>query len=164
MGVATNLTLSQRRLGHTYKYEPGCLLERGATYAMTYVVVPIAALDASARQALAHAHVVGSVDRSVVAVCFADSAARAEGLRHAWSHSGPDAELVIIEAPSETAEASLMAYLDVLQASDASRQVTVLIPRDGDGPAWNFAAGLRHRPGIVMETVPPASASRDNDT
>lgn len=97
---------------------------------MTYVVVPIKALDISARHALAHARSLGTADGAIVAVCVADTQDHAERLRQAWDHFAPDTELVIIEAPPESAEGSLLAYVDILRARDPSREVTVMVPED----------------------------------
>jgi hypothetical protein len=113
-----------------------------------HVVVPIEALDASARQALAHAQTIVRNGSPIMAIHVAADSASAARLRRDWEVSGPEADLVIIESAPEPT--TLLAYLELLESSD---QVTVVLPDDRRSDAA-FAAVLKQRPGIVLESAP----------
>lgn len=119
---------------------------------MPHVIVPIAALDGSARQALAHAQAVGQRRGAVVAVHVATDGSSAQRLRQDWRSWCPDAELVILEAPRERPSAPLLAYLDLLRSTDATEPVMVVV-----GPDEPLSHALRRHPGVVLETPPHAS-------
>ena len=88
------------------------------------VVVPLARLDAPARQALAFAR---SISAAPLAVHVSHRAADTAELRERWAE-WPDApSLIVVESPYRALVGPLLAYLDALQRQDPDRPVLVVL-------------------------------------
>lgn len=88
------------------------------------VVVPLARLDAPARQALAFAR---SISAAPLAVHVSHRAADTAELRERWAE-WPDApSLIVVESPYRALIGPLLAYLDALQRQHPGRPVLVVL-------------------------------------
>jgi amino acid permease-like protein len=95
-----------------------------AVKAKPIVIVPIARLDAPARQAIEFAN---TLSPDAIAVHVTNDVDAADALRKAWPEWSGGAELVVIESPYRALIGPLLAYLDVLQRHDPSRPVLVVL-------------------------------------
>jgi amino acid transporter len=132
------------------------------------VIVPIARLDESARQAIAFAN---SVSSEATAVHVTNDPDDAERLRAQWPEWSGGAELVVIESPYRALIGPLLAYLDVLQRHDPDRPVLVvlneLVPRHWwenllhNQTALRLKLRLFSRPNTIVADVPYHLRERD---
>ena len=88
------------------------------------VVVPIARLDAPARQAIAFAN---SISDDAVAVHVTNDPEDAAELRARWPEWAGTTRLVIVESPYRALVGPLLSYLDALDRQDPDRPVLVVL-------------------------------------
>jgi amino acid transporter len=88
------------------------------------VVVPIARLDAPARQAIAFAN---SISGDAVAVHITNDPEEAAELRSRWPEWAGTTRLVIVESPYRALVGPLLSYLDALDRQDPDRPVLVVL-------------------------------------
>ncbi len=88
------------------------------------VVVPIARLDAPARQAIAFAN---SISGEAVAVHVTNDPEEAAELRSRWPEWAGTTQLVIVESPYRALVGPLLSYLDALDLQDPDRPVLVVL-------------------------------------
>jgi amino acid transporter len=127
-------------------------------------IVPIAALDVRARQALAYARAMSADPGEVIAVHVADSQEEADAFRDDWQQWSDPAELVIIESPYRSLSRPLLAYLTALQELHPHETITVVLPEFVPSHWWEnllhnqtalrLKAALLYRPGIVVANIP----------
>jgi hypothetical protein len=125
------------------------------------VVVPIARLDETARQAISFAT---SLSPEATAVHVTNDADTAADLRARWPEWSGGAELVVIESPYRALVGPLLAYLDVLQRHDPDRPVVVVlsefVPRHWwenllhNQTALRLKLRLFSRPNTIVADVP----------
>ncbi len=88
------------------------------------VVVPIARLDAPARQAIAFAN---SISDDAVAVHITNDPEDAAELRGRWPDWAGKTRLVVVESPYRALVGPLLSYLDALDRQDPDRPVLVVL-------------------------------------
>jgi amino acid transporter len=88
------------------------------------VVVPIARLDAPARQAIAFAN---SISDDAVAVHITNDPQDAAELRARWPEWAGKTQLVVVESPYRALVGPLLSYLDALDRQDPDRPVMVVL-------------------------------------
>ena len=88
------------------------------------VVVPIARLDAPARQAIAFAN---SISDDAVAVHITNDPQDAAELNARWPDWAGKTRLVIVESPYRALVGPLLSYLDALDRQDPDRPVMVVL-------------------------------------
>jgi len=127
------------------------------------VIVPVANLAVPARQALAYAQAIASLEH-IVAVHVAEDEENADRFRKSWQESGLQVPLVIIESPFRSLTNPLIAYIDAVRDTHPTDTVTVILPEYVPRHWWEQlihnqtafrlkAALLFHR-GIVVIDVP----------
>jgi amino acid transporter len=88
------------------------------------VIVPIARLDRSARQAIAFAN---SISDHPTAVHVTNDPQTAAALRDRWPEWAGQTELVVVESPYRALIGPLLRYMDALQAQDPTRPILVVL-------------------------------------
>jgi amino acid transporter len=128
------------------------------------VIVPIAALNVPARQAIAFAQGIAHAGR-VSAVYVTDSLDDAGRLREMWEQSPHGAaHLVIIESPYRELASPLLAYVDQEQETHPQDTIVVVLPEFVPGHWWEhllhnqtalrLKAALLFHPGVIVASVP----------
>jgi amino acid transporter len=125
------------------------------------VIVPIARLDRSARQAIAFAN---SISDSATAVHITNNPESAAELRERWPDWAGKTELVVVESPYRALVGPLLRYLDALQGQDPGRPVLVVlsevVPRHWwenflhNQTALRLKLRLFSRPNTIVADVP----------
>jgi hypothetical protein len=125
------------------------------------VIVPVARLDRTARQAIAFAN---SISTSATAVHITNSPESAAELRERWPDWAGETELVVVESPYRALVGPLLRYLDALQAQDPGRPVLVVlsevVPRHWwenllhNQTALRLKLRLFSRPNTIVADVP----------
>lgn len=131
------------------------------TAAEPLVVVPIARLDRTARQAIAFAN---SISEHATAVHITNDPDSATELRARWPEWAGKTELVVVESPYRALVGPLLRYLDALQAQDPDRPVVVVlsevVPRHWwenllhNQTALRLKLRLFRRPNTIVADVP----------
>ena len=88
------------------------------------VIVPIARLDAPARQAIAFAN---SISSQAVAVHITNDPDEADAMRARWPDWAGSTELVVVESPYRALIGPLLAYMDALQRQAPERPILVVL-------------------------------------
>ncbi|MEP6468855.1 MAG: APC family permease [Chloroflexota bacterium] len=125
------------------------------------VIVPVARLDRTARQAIAFAN---SISAHATAVHITNSQESATELRERWPDWAGKTELVVVESPYRALVGPLLRYLDALQAQDPGRPVVVVlsevVPRHWwenllhNQTALRLKLRLFNRPNTIVADVP----------
>jgi amino acid transporter len=125
------------------------------------VIVPVARLDRTARQAIAFAN---SVSKTATAVHITNNPESATELRERWPDWAGETELVVVESPYRALVGPLLRYLDALQAQDPGRPVLVVlsevVPRHWwenllhNQTALRLKLRLFARPNTIVADVP----------
>jgi amino acid transporter len=125
------------------------------------VVVPIARLDRTARQAIAFAN---SISDKATAVHITNDPESAAEMRARWPDWAGKTELVVVESPYRALVGPLLRYLDALQAQDPDRPVVVVlsevVPRHWwenllhNQTALRLKLRLFSRPNTIVADVP----------
>jgi amino acid transporter len=125
------------------------------------VIVPVARLDRTARQAIAFAN---SISRTATAVHITSNPESAAELRERWPDWAGETELVVVESPYRALVGPLLRYLDALQAQDPGRPVVVVlsevVPRHWwenflhNQTALRLKLRLFSRPNTIVADVP----------
>jgi amino acid transporter len=128
------------------------------------VIVPIAALNVPARQALAFARAMTN-DNSVIGVHVTDDAGAAERLQVEWARSAHGmANLVIIESPYRSLAGPLLRYIDALHETHPDDTLVIVLPEFVPRHWWEHVlhnqtalrlkAALLFHPGVIVASVP----------
>jgi amino acid transporter len=88
------------------------------------VIVPLARLDAPARQAIAFAN---SISTDAVAVHVTNDPAEAAELKRRWPQWAGSTRLVILESPYRALIGPLLTYMDALDRQDPDRPILVVL-------------------------------------
>jgi amino acid transporter len=125
------------------------------------VIVPVARLDRTARQAIAFAN---SISPDATAVHITNNPESATELRERWPDWAGKTELVVVESPYRALVGPLLRYLDALQAQDPGRPVLVVlsevVPRHWwenflhNQTALRLKLRLFSRPNTIVADVP----------
>jgi amino acid transporter len=125
------------------------------------VIVPVARLDRTARQAIAFAN---SISRNATAVHITNTPESAAELRERWPDWAGETALVVVESPYRALVGPLLRYLDALQAQDPGRPVLVVlsevVPRHWwenllhNQTALRLKLRLFSRPNTIVADVP----------
>jgi amino acid transporter len=125
------------------------------------VIVPVARLDRTARQAIAFAN---SISQHATAVHITNNPESATELRERWPDWAGKTELVVVESPYRALVGPLLRYLDALQAQDPGRPVVVVlsevVPRHWwenllhNQTALRLKLRLFNRPNTIVADVP----------
>jgi amino acid transporter len=125
------------------------------------VIVPVARLDRTARQAIAFAN---SISQHATAVHITNNPESATELRERWPDWAGKTELVVVESPFRALVGPLLRYLDALQAQDPGRPVVVVlsevVPRHWwenflhNQTALRLKLRLFNRPNTIVADVP----------
>jgi hypothetical protein len=125
------------------------------------VIVPVARLDRTARQAIAFAN---SISQNATAVHITNNPESATELRERWPDWAGKTELVVVESPYRALVGPLLRYLDALQAQDPGRPVVVVlsevVPRHWwenflhNQTALRLKLRLFSRPNTIVADVP----------
>jgi len=125
------------------------------------VIVPVARLDRTARQAIAFAN---SISKTATAVHITNNPESAAELRERWPEWAGSTELVVVESPYRALVGPLLRYLDALQAQDPGRPVLVVlsevVPRHWwenllhNQTALRLKLRLFARPNTIVADVP----------
>jgi hypothetical protein len=125
------------------------------------VIVPVARLDRTARQAIAFAN---SISKNATAVHITNNPESATELRERWPEWAGSTELVVVESPYRALVGPLLRYLDALQAQDPGRPVLVVlsevVPRHWwenllhNQTALRLKLRLFTRPNTIVADVP----------
>jgi amino acid transporter len=125
------------------------------------VIVPVARLDRTARQAIAFAN---SISSTATAVHITNNQESATELRARWPDWAGKTELVVVESPYRALVGPLLRYLDALQAQDPGRPVVVVlsevVPRHWwenllhNQTALRLKLRLFNRPNTIVADVP----------
>ena len=125
------------------------------------VIVPVARLDRTARQAIAFAN---SISPSATAVHITNDPETAASWRERWPEWAGETELVVVESPYRALVGPLLRYLDALQAQDPDRPVLVVlsevVPRHWwenflhNQTALRLKLRLFRRPNTIVADVP----------
>ncbi len=125
------------------------------------VIVPIARLDRTARQAIAFAN---SISDHATAVHITNDPESASELRSRWPEWAGKTELVVVESPYRALVGPLLRYMDALQAQDPDRPVVVVlsevVPRHWwenllhNQTALRLKLRLFRRPNTIVADVP----------
>ena len=125
------------------------------------VIVPVARLDRTARQAIAFAN---SISPTATAVHITNDPASATEMRQRWPEWAGETELVVVESPYRALVGPLLRYLDALQAQDPERPVVVVlsevVPRHWwenflhNQTALRLKLRLFRRPNTIVADVP----------
>jgi amino acid transporter len=125
------------------------------------VIVPLARLDRTARQAIAFAN---SISQHATAVHITNNPESAAELRERWPDWAGKTELVVVESPYRALVGPLLRYLDALQAQDPGRPVVVVlsevVPRHWwenflhNQTALRLKLRLFNRPNTIVADVP----------
>ncbi|HEY8180556.1 MAG TPA: APC family permease [Candidatus Limnocylindria bacterium] len=125
------------------------------------VIVPVARLDRTARQAIAFAN---SISKTATAVHITNNPESAAELRERWPEWAGATELVVVESPYRALVGPLLRYLDALQAQDPGRPVLVVlsevVPRHWwenllhNQTALRLKLRLFARPNTIVADVP----------
>jgi amino acid transporter len=125
------------------------------------VIVPVARLDRTARQAIAFAN---SISSTATAVHITNNQESAAELRARWPDWAGKTELVVVESPYRALVGPLLRYLDALQAQDPGRPVVVVlsevVPRHWwenllhNQTALRLKLRLFNRPNTIVADVP----------
>jgi amino acid transporter len=125
------------------------------------VIVPIARLDRTARQAIAFAN---SISPKATAVHITNDPDSAAAMRERWPDWAGSTELVVVESPYRALIGPMLRYLDALQAQDPDRPVLVVlsevVPRHWwenllhNQTALRLKLRLFRRPNTIVADVP----------
>ena len=125
------------------------------------VIVPVARLDRTARQAIAFAN---SISKNATAVHITNNPESAAELRERWPEWAGETELVVVESPYRALVGPLLRYMDALQAQDPGRPVLVVlsevVPRHWwenllhNQTALRLKLRLFTRPNTIVADVP----------
>ena len=125
------------------------------------VIVPVARLDRTARQAIAFAN---SISKTATAVHITNNPESAAELRERWPDWAGATELVVVESPYRALVGPLLRYMDALQAQDPGRPVLVVlsevVPRHWwenllhNQTALRLKLRLFSRPNTIVADVP----------
>jgi amino acid transporter len=125
------------------------------------VIVPVARLDRTARQAIAFAN---SISKTATAVHITNNPESAAELRERWPDWAGETELVVVESPYRALVGPLLRYLDALQAQAPGRPVLVVlsevVPRHWwenllhNQTALRLKLRLFARPNTIVADVP----------
>ncbi|HET7521500.1 MAG TPA: APC family permease [Candidatus Limnocylindria bacterium] len=125
------------------------------------VIVPVARLDRTARQAIAFAN---SISENATAVHITNNPESAAELRERWPDWAGKTELVVVESPYRALVGPLLRYMDALQAQDPGRPVLVVlsevVPRHWwenflhNQTALRLKLRLFSRPNTIVADVP----------
>ncbi len=128
------------------------------------VVVPIAAVNIPAQQAMALGRVIAG-NGPLTAVHVTDSAEDVEPFHAQWKRSScSDAELVVLESPYRSLAGPLLAYIDALHESYPKDTIIVVLPEYVPAHWWEhllhnqtalrLKAALLFHPGVIVANVP----------
>ena len=128
------------------------------------VVVPIAAVNVPAQQAIAFARVVAG-DGPVTAVHVTDNPEAGARVRADWERcADQDAELVVLESPFRSLTGPLLAYIDALHETYPQDTIVVVLPEYVPDHWWEhllhnqtalrLKAQLLFHPGLIVANVP----------
>jgi amino acid transporter len=127
------------------------------------VIVPVAALDLPARQALAYALAITDPDH-VVVVHVTDDEASAEAFHRKWMLDHYRGQLVVIESPFRSLVRPLVAYINAAREAHPTDVITVVLPEYVPRHWWEqllhnqtalrIKAALLFQRGIVTTNVP----------
>lgn len=113
---------------HYREMDRALALERipdaGEVAAPPIVIVPVARLDAPARQAIAFAN---SISGAAVAVHVTNDPDEADAMRERWPDWAGSTELVVVESPYRALIGPLLAYMDALQRQAPERPIVVVL-------------------------------------
>ncbi len=125
------------------------------------VIVPVARLDRTARQAIAFAN---SISPTATAVHVTNDPESAAEMRERWPEWAGKTELVVVESPYRALIGPLLRYLDALQSQDPDRPVLVVlsevVPRHWwenflhNQTALRLKLRLFQRPNTIVADVP----------
>jgi amino acid transporter len=125
------------------------------------VIVPVARLDRTARQAIAFAN---SISPTATAVHITNDPESAAEMRERWPAWAGETELVVVESPYRALIGPLLRYLDALQSQDPDRPVVVVlsevVPRHWwenllhNQTALRLKLRLFQRPNTIVADVP----------
>jgi len=159
MALLTSIRRHYRSLEHQLELER--IPEGRETATEPLVVVPIARLDRTARQAIAFAN---SISDKATAVHITNDPDSAAELRARWPEWAGKTELVVVESPYRALVGPLLRYLDALQAQDPDRPVVVVlsevVPRHWwenllhNQTALRLKLRLFSRPNTIVADVP----------
>ena len=128
------------------------------------VIVPIAALNIPARQALAFARAMTD-DQGVVGVHVTDDRDAAERFQAEWARSLHGmANLVVIESPYRSLAGPLLRYIDALHEAHPNDTLVIVLPEFVPRHWWEqvlhnqtalrLKAALLFHPGVIVASVP----------
>lgn len=89
------------------------------------VIVPIDGINKIALGAIGMAREISPL---VTAVHMTDDREQAEEFRERWETAVPDVPLMLIESPYRQFVAPMLAYVDLLQRTEAGRRITIILP------------------------------------
>ncbi len=125
------------------------------------VIVPVARLDRTTRQAIAFAN---SISPTATAVHITNDPESAADMRERWPEWAGTTDLVVVESPYRALVGPLLRYLDALQAQDPDRPVVVVlsevVPRHWwenllhNQTALRLKLRLFQRPNTIVADVP----------
>ena len=127
-------------------------------------LIPIAALNVPAKQALAFARAVAE-DRDVTAVHVTDDLEAVEALRLQWEREPHgQAHLLVIESPYRSLVGPLLRYIDDVHAKHPADTIMVVLPEYVPEHWWEqllhnqtalrLKAALLFQPGVIVANVP----------
>jgi hypothetical protein len=129
------------------------------------VIVPVARLDRTARQAIAFAN---SISRNATAVHITNNPESATELRERWPDWAGETELVVVESPYRALVGPLLAYLDVIDQTwplDKEKPATFVVIPEYVARSWwerllynqsanRLRTALIGRPHTIVVNVP----------
>jgi amino acid transporter len=125
------------------------------------VIVPVARLDRSARQAIAFAN---SISPHATAVHVTNEPLEAAELRRRWPEWAGSTELVVVQSPYRALIGPLLAYMDALQQQAPDRPILVVLSEFVPRHWWEYVlhnqTALRlklrlfARPNTIVADVP----------
>jgi amino acid permease-like protein len=135
------------------------------------VIVPVAAVNVSAQQALAFGRVVAGSGGTVTGVHVTDSLEEAARIRAQWhAQACSETELVVIESPYRALAGPLLAYIDALHETYPHDTIVVVLPEFVPSHWWEhllhnqtalrLKAALLFHPGVIVANVPYHLASQ----
>ena len=141
------------------------------------LVVPIATLNASARQALSYAR---SISENVIALHIYNDKQRADAFENEWNRwqekfpSDEKIQLTLAKLNQRSISRQVIAYVDQVQREYPNETLTIVLPEVEVSHWWQYIirnriavdlkAALLFRPGIVVTDLSPYRGSRQTTT